>query len=127
VAVPPHDEARGGRHHGVVDEYGRREMLQRLADPWWFQALGCVLGFDWHSSGGTCVDRAQVVNSVCVRHGTERVIDHGGSVLICARADVLRTRHRQTPPHTGMSRSTTGARSIQTSADWQQPFARGRT
>jgi hypothetical protein len=30
-------------------------MIRRLADPWWFQAFGCVLGFDWHSSGLTTV------------------------------------------------------------------------
>jgi uncharacterized protein len=39
----------------VVDEFGPAEMLRRLADPWWFQAFGCVLGFDWHSSGVTTV------------------------------------------------------------------------
>ncbi|MGB9920372.1 MAG: DUF763 domain-containing protein [Moorellales bacterium] len=37
----------------IVTEYGPREVLRRLADPFWFQALGCVLGFDWHSSGLT--------------------------------------------------------------------------
>ena len=39
----------------VVDDYGPGEMLRRLSDPWWFQAFGCVLGFDWHSSGVTTV------------------------------------------------------------------------
>jgi hypothetical protein len=39
----------------VVDAYGPEEVLRRLADPWWFQAFGCVLGFDWHSSGLTTV------------------------------------------------------------------------
>jgi hypothetical protein len=39
----------------IVDAYGPDEMLRRLADPWWFQAFGCVLGFDWHSSGVTTV------------------------------------------------------------------------
>ncbi|HVV99291.1 MAG TPA: DUF763 domain-containing protein [Planctomycetaceae bacterium] len=39
----------------IVDEYGPSEMLRRLSDPWWFQAFGCVLGFDWHSSGVTTV------------------------------------------------------------------------
>src|ERR687889_700986 len=39
----------------VVDAYGPSEMLRRLSDPWWFQAFGCVLGFDWHSSGVTTV------------------------------------------------------------------------
>lgn len=37
----------------VVDEFGPEELLRRLSDPFWFQALGCVLGFDWHSSGLT--------------------------------------------------------------------------
>ncbi len=37
----------------IIDEYGTEEMLRRLSDPFWFQALGCVLGFDWHSSGVT--------------------------------------------------------------------------
>lgn len=39
----------------VVDQFGPQEMLRRLSDPWWFQAFGCVLGFDWHSSGVTTV------------------------------------------------------------------------
>ena len=39
----------------IVEEFGPDEMLRRLSDPWWFQALGCVIGFDWHSSGVTTV------------------------------------------------------------------------
>jgi len=39
----------------VVIEFGPAELIRRLADPWWFQAFGCVLGFDWHSSGLTTV------------------------------------------------------------------------
>lgn len=37
----------------LVLEYGKSEVLRRLSDPMWFQALGCVLGMDWHSSGIT--------------------------------------------------------------------------
>jgi hypothetical protein len=37
----------------LASEYGTREILRRLSDPFWFQAFGCVLGFDWHSSGVT--------------------------------------------------------------------------
>src|SRR5690242_11197178 len=37
----------------VVFDRGPEELLRRLSDPFWFQALGCVLGFDWHSSGVT--------------------------------------------------------------------------
>lgn len=36
-----------------VSEFGQREFLRRLSDPYWFQALGCALAFDWHSSGLT--------------------------------------------------------------------------
>ena len=37
----------------IAQEFGRAEVLRRLSDPYWFQAFGCVLGFDWHSSGLT--------------------------------------------------------------------------
>ena len=37
----------------IISEYGPDEMLRRLSHPYWFQAFGCVLGFDWHSSGVT--------------------------------------------------------------------------
>ena len=39
----------------IIDEYGRDVFLCRISDPYWFQALGCVLGYDWHSSGVTTV------------------------------------------------------------------------
>ncbi|MBD3246738.1 MAG: DUF763 domain-containing protein [Candidatus Omnitrophica bacterium] len=43
------------REVGVVicTERGVREFMRKLSDPFWFQAFGCVLGFDWHSSGLT--------------------------------------------------------------------------
>ena len=37
----------------VLLHYGRSELLSRLSDPFWFQALGAVMGMDWHSSGIT--------------------------------------------------------------------------
>ena len=37
----------------IISEYGQEEFLKRLSDPFWFQSFGCVLGFDWHSSGVT--------------------------------------------------------------------------
>ena len=37
----------------IVSEYGPQEIPRKLSDPFWFQALGCILGFDWHSSGVT--------------------------------------------------------------------------
>src|SRR5207248_3010615 len=37
----------------LVLHEGPHGVLRRLAHPFWFQALGCVLGMDWHSSGIT--------------------------------------------------------------------------
>ncbi len=37
----------------VVLHYGAPAFLSRLSDPFWFQALGSVMGMDWHSSGIT--------------------------------------------------------------------------
>ena len=37
----------------VLLHYGPSELLSRLSDPFWFQALGSVMGMDWHSSGIT--------------------------------------------------------------------------
>jgi hypothetical protein len=37
----------------IVYEYGRDELLRRLAHPFWFQSFGAVMGMDWHSSGIT--------------------------------------------------------------------------
>lgn len=39
----------------LIEERGSDELLRRLSDPFWFQALSCVIGFDWHSSGTTTV------------------------------------------------------------------------
>ncbi|MCK4477802.1 DUF763 domain-containing protein [Candidatus Bathyarchaeota archaeon] len=48
----------------IIDEYGQDEFLQRISDPFWFQALGCVLGYDWHSSGVTTVLTGVLKNAV---------------------------------------------------------------
>jgi len=53
----------------IVAEFGSDEMLRRLSDPFWFQAFGCVLGFDWHSSGVTTTVTGAVKEGV---RGLER-------------------------------------------------------
>jgi uncharacterized protein len=44
---------------GIIDvlqyEFGSEELIKRVSDPFWSQALSCVLGYDWHSSGTTTV------------------------------------------------------------------------
>ncbi|MCD6402589.1 DUF763 domain-containing protein [bacterium] len=37
----------------IVEEFGAEEFLKRISDPIWFQSLGCVIGFDFNSSGLT--------------------------------------------------------------------------
>ena len=37
----------------IIHDYGASAFLSRLSDPFWFQALGSVMGMDWHSSGIT--------------------------------------------------------------------------
>lgn len=37
----------------IIMEFGPEEYLARISDPLWFQAMGCVVGFYWHSSGIT--------------------------------------------------------------------------
>jgi hypothetical protein len=39
----------------IIDEHGAGTFLTRISDPYWFQAFGCVLAYDWHSSGVTTV------------------------------------------------------------------------
>lgn len=42
----------------IIEEFGAKEFLKRLADPVWFQSFGCVLAFDWNSSGLTVTTTA---------------------------------------------------------------------
>jgi hypothetical protein len=43
----------GVMSQAIVHHYGRDELLRRLANPFWFQSFGSVMGMDWHSSGIT--------------------------------------------------------------------------
>uniref|UniRef100_A0A7V1EIV1 DUF763 domain-containing protein n=1 Tax=candidate division WOR-3 bacterium TaxID=2052148 RepID=A0A7V1EIV1_UNCW3 len=60
----------------IVAEYGPEEFLRRVSDPYWFQAFGSVLGFDWHSSG--------VTTTVCgaMKEGTKD-ITHSLGLYFC--------------------------------------------
>ncbi|MEM3781685.1 MAG: DUF763 domain-containing protein [Candidatus Micrarchaeaceae archaeon] len=42
----------------IIDQYGPDELLARLSNSNWFQALACAMGYDWHSSGTTTVTMA---------------------------------------------------------------------
>ncbi len=45
----------GAISEAIMDEYGPDELLLRLCDSNWFQALSCAIGYDWHSGGTTTV------------------------------------------------------------------------
>src|SRR4249920_2420044 len=53
----------------IIEDNGPEEILRRISDPYWFQALGCVLGFDWHSSGVTTTVTGALKEGL---RGTER-------------------------------------------------------
>jgi len=44
----------------IVIEFGPKEFLKRISDPVWFQSFGCLLAFDWNSSGLTVVTTAAI-------------------------------------------------------------------
>ena len=48
----------------IVDEFGTNEYIKRLSNPYFFQALGCILGFDFHSSGLTTTVCAALKESI---------------------------------------------------------------
>ncbi|MEM1945096.1 MAG: DUF763 domain-containing protein [Nitrososphaerota archaeon] len=67
----------------IAEEYGPATLLLRLGDPLWFQSFGCVLGFDWHSSGLTTVVCGVLRDSLTFeRHGVAAV---GGKGLMARR------------------------------------------
>jgi hypothetical protein len=62
----------------VVSEFGPAEILRRLSDPFWFQALGCALGFDWHSSGLTTTTTGAIKEAVRGLEGDLGLFAAGG-------------------------------------------------
>jgi len=59
-------------------EFGEREVLLRLSDPLWFQSLGCLLGFDWHSSGLTTTTTGAIKEAIKLLGGEFGIFVAGG-------------------------------------------------
>lgn len=75
----------------IIEEYGKKEFLRRLGDPHWFQSFGCVLGFDWHSSGLTTTVTGALREALSLdEHGVALV---GGKGALGRRVpeDLMRT------------------------------------
>ncbi len=64
----------------IAEEQSPDTFLQRLSDPYWFQAFGCVLGFDWHSSGLTTVVTGVLKSALTVEDHGIRVAGGKGRV-----------------------------------------------
>jgi hypothetical protein len=60
----------------IIEEEGSKGFFNRISDPLWFQAFGCVLGFDWHSSGLTTVVTGVLKQSI--RYATHGISLSGG-------------------------------------------------
>jgi hypothetical protein len=71
----------------ILHSYGASLFLARMSDPFWFQALGCVMGMDWHSSGIT----TSVLNAL--KHGLNPRARETG-VMVCGG----RGRHSHKTP-----------------------------
>lgn len=79
----------------ILEEYSAKEFLNRISNPYWFQAFSCVLGFDWHSSGTTTTTLGALKRSLDPeKHGiyltggkgaksrkTPQGIEHAGEVF----------------------------------------------
>ena len=48
----------------IIEELGPEEVLKRFSNPVWFQSLGCVLAFDWNSSGLTTTTMGAVKSAL---------------------------------------------------------------
>lgn len=68
----------------IIEDAGPEEVLRRLSDPYWFQALGCVVGFDWHSSG--------VTTTVCgaLKEGLAQLGPQAGLFMVGGKGKVSR-------------------------------------
>lgn len=68
----------------IIEDAGVDQVLTRLSDPYWFQALGCVVGFDWHSSG--------VTTTVCgaLKEGLAEIGPQAGLFLAGGKGSVSR-------------------------------------
>ncbi len=72
----------------VVEEYGTRELVERLADPYWFQSLSCAIGFDWHSSGTTTVSMGALKESLNNRDIGVRIAGGKGKASVKTPAEI---------------------------------------
>lgn len=62
----------------IVIEFGPTEFLKRISDPVWFQSFGCLLAFDWNSSGLTVTTTAAIKRALSQRNWDLEIYVCGG-------------------------------------------------
>src|SRR5438034_7587439 len=72
----------------IVRDQGPHELLRRLSDPYWFQAFGCVLGFDWHSSGVTTTVCGALKEGLAQRGSELGIFVAGGKGKVSRRTPI---------------------------------------
>jgi len=84
----------------IIDEEGPSGFLRKISDPFWFQAFGNVLGFDWHSSGltttvcGALKEALKPEMGIAVAGGKGKVSRKAPQEII-SKADVLNLRDQE--------------------------------
>jgi len=80
----------------LVEDFGPHEVLRRLSDPFWFQAFGCLLGFDWHSSGLTTTVCGALKAGLAGLEGDTGLFVAGGKGAVSRNtpAEILRAGER---------------------------------
>ncbi len=76
----------------IINEYSQDELLYRLSDPYWFQSLGCVVGFDWHSSGLTTTLTGALKEALDEEECGVRVVGGKGSASRKAPDEILNSK-----------------------------------
>ncbi len=62
----------------ILEEFGKDEFIKRISDPNWYQALGNLLGFDWHSSGLTTVTGGALKEAISLAGKDDGLFSAGG-------------------------------------------------
>ncbi|MFP4116359.1 MAG: DUF763 domain-containing protein [Candidatus Aenigmatarchaeota archaeon] len=76
----------------IIREYSQEELLRRFSDPYWFQSLGCVVGFDWHSSGLTTTLTGALKEALDEEEHGVKVVGGKGSTSRKAPEEILNSR-----------------------------------
>lgn len=87
----------------LIEEHGTREFLKRLADPLWFQSFGCVLGFDWHSSGLTTVVTGVLKHSIHPQNHGIMIAGGKGKKSSSPKSEIPKLAQYSNMPHKKIS------------------------